>query len=731
MGTKANRFFAIWLNSVGTVTPSEIRGNTINGFNWRNLSGYRWMGGILIDAGDVTLGVSGEPNTIGSISGTPNMTINSDDCSSIIVPIFLNGSGYITCQYNEIGGITCNNSDPITHTRFYGIYRDNRNAGGIISYNTIGSATSPVSCTSPSTNDRQYVVGIQNNSGATTGLTISNNNISYLNNSYINEGYVSGVYSNAWNAALTISDNNIHDLTSANTSTGGALTASVLGIGLSTTYLVTVTNNTIYNLSNTNTSFNGFMYGIYCTGGTGANDCSGNTIYNISATGTSAGPYIYGIYFNAGTGMENTITRNYVYGLTSAGVTGNCSYTQYYGIYKENSCVATIANNILSLVGNTMSTIYGIYEKGGAGCNTSIYFNTAYISGSPTSGNLSSYALYSANNNTRNSKNNIFMNARTNGGVKGATGKHYSAYFATNPSSTGLTQDYNDYVLSTEGNFLGYFNNADVTTLANWKTATGQDVHSKNKLVTFVSTTDLHLSGSSIGDIDLIGTPIAGITTDYFGNPRNATYPYMGGNEVSDHPLPVLLASLNSVVNGRNVRLTWITTSEINNSGFEVQRAVFGSEYLVFSKMAFVSGKGTTNTSSSYTFEDRNMQTGKYQYRLKQIDNNGNFEFHNLNGTIEVGIPNKFDLSQNYPNPFNPVTKINFDLPADSKVTLAIYDITGREIAKLLNSEFRAAGYYTMDFNGGSFASGVYFYRFIAESAGKQTVISKRMALVK
>ncbi len=220
--------------------------------------------------------------------------------------------------------------------------------------------------------------------------------------------------------------------------------------------------------------------------------------------------------------------------------------------------------------------------------------------------------------------------------------------------------------------------------------------------------------------------------------PSMLTAQYTGGNyggatvgTSSESPLPVELSSFTSNINGRNIKLSWITASEQNNSGFEVQRAVFGSEYLVFSKMAFVSGKGTTNTPSSYTFEDKNLQTGKYQYRLKQIDNNGNFEFHNLNGTVEVGIPNKFDLSQNYPNPFNPVTKINFDLPADSKVTLVIYDVTGRQVAKLLNNELRTAGYYTMDFNGSSMASGIYFYRFIAESAGKQTIISKRMTLIK
>ncbi len=179
------------------------------------------------------------------------------------------------------------------------------------------------------------------------------------------------------------------------------------------------------------------------------------------------------------------------------------------------------------------------------------------------------------------------------------------------------------------------------------------------------------------------------------------------------------------------MKLNWITASEQNNAGFEVQRAVFGSEYLVFSKMAFVSGNGNTNSPTTYNFTDMNLNSGKYNYRLKQIDNNGNFEYHILSGVAEVGIPTKFDLSQNYPNPFNPTTKINFDLPADSKVTLVIYDVTGREVTKLLNNELRTAGYYTMDFNGSSIASGIYFYRFIAESAGRQTVMSKRMVLIK
>jgi hypothetical protein len=95
----------------------------------------------------------------------------------------------------------------------------------------------------------------------------------------------------------------------------------------------------------------------------------------------------------------------------------------------------------------------------------------------------------------------------------------------------------------------------------------------------------------------------------------------------------------------------------------------------------------------------------------------------NLNGRL---IPKEYDLNQNFPNPFNPVTKINFALPKQSFVTLKIYDITGREIQTLVN-EMKQSGYYTIDFNGSSLSSGVYFYKI---TAGDFTD-TKRMVLIK
>ena len=90
-------------------------------------------------------------------------------------------------------------------------------------------------------------------------------------------------------------------------------------------------------------------------------------------------------------------------------------------------------------------------------------------------------------------------------------------------------------------------------------------------------------------------------------------------------------------------------------------------------------------------------------------------------------LPTKFALHQNYPNPFNPATKISFDLPQDSKVSLVVYDLLGREVTRLVNNEFKVAGRYTYDFNAASLSSGVYFYRL---EAGKFSE-TKRMVLIK
>lgn len=192
--------------------------------------------------------------------------------------------------------------------------------------------------------------------------------------------------------------------------------------------------------------------------------------------------------------------------------------------------------------------------------------------------------------------------------------------------------------------------------------------------------------------------------------------------------LPVELSSFTSNLDARNVSLNWSTASELNNSGFDIERKLV--EATSWSKIGNVSGHGTSNTVNNYQYEDRNLQSGKYNYRLKQIDVNGNFKYYQLSSFVEVGVPGKFALSQNYPNPFNPSTKINYDLPFDSRVAIKIFDITGKEVASVLNQTL-TAGYYTANFNASNLASGVYFYQINAEGGNQSFVKTLKMILIK
>jgi len=200
-------------------------------------------------------------------------------------------------------------------------------------------------------------------------------------------------------------------------------------------------------------------------------------------------------------------------------------------------------------------------------------------------------------------------------------------------------------------------------------------------------------------------------------------------NVKRDIPLPVELASFTAIINNNQVTLTWITAVETNNSGFEIERLASRSGSIVngqWSNIGFIGGNGTTNSPMSYSFLDRGLSNGKYNYRLKQIDYNGDYEYFNLSSEVEIGVPINFYLSQNYPNPFNSGTVINYQLPSFSNVKLTVYDMSGKEVKSHVIGN-QEAGYYTIKFNASELSSGIYFYTLIADNF----VETKSMILVK
>ncbi len=197
-------------------------------------------------------------------------------------------------------------------------------------------------------------------------------------------------------------------------------------------------------------------------------------------------------------------------------------------------------------------------------------------------------------------------------------------------------------------------------------------------------------------------------------------------------PLPVELTSFTATLINQNVLLNWQTATEVNNYGFEIERSVLSAERQAWEKVGFVNGSGNSNSPKDYSFIDKELLPGKLSYRLKQIDNNGNFKYSDI---VNVNLITKdFKLYQNYPNPFNPTTRISWQSPVDGNVIIKIYNILGNEIAELLN-EFKSAGRQEMNFNATiinkQLASGVYLYRIEVKNSELIFSMNGKMTLMK
>ena len=191
---------------------------------------------------------------------------------------------------------------------------------------------------------------------------------------------------------------------------------------------------------------------------------------------------------------------------------------------------------------------------------------------------------------------------------------------------------------------------------------------------------------------------------------------------------PVELSSFSANAVGQDVLLKWVTLTETNNKGFEIncEKKSKSDGNSNWKKVGFIGGYGTTTEKHSYSFTDKVKGTGIFYYKLKQIDFNGEYKWSNII-KITVNPPRQYDLSQNYPNPFNPSTSIKYDVPKISRVTLKIYDILGREVITLVNNEVKNPGSYLAVFKASHIASGVYLLRLQADDY----VNVKKMILLK
>jgi hypothetical protein len=341
----------------------------------------------------------------------------------------VSGGGATSIQNNTIKNISWDNDYWVASTTLISIAGGTGDVNiGTVTGNTIGDNTTNGSITlinKGAANGNATIITI----GTTGTVNCQNNKIGSITGWHKTSGQyynMTAITKTATAGATTISNNLIGSLTTANSiysynSAAVAPTQSVTCISYLGTATGTVSNNTIANATNNSTT--GYLYGIHMNGVGSTGTVNGNLIHSNVITGSTGTGAVIGIWSNNGT---NTIT-----------------------------------NNIIKLGDDNACEIRGIGD-GTAPISTSMFNNTVYLSGTPTSGAFSSTCLLSSGSATiRNYKNNILVNTRSNGGS--STSVHYALNMAANVSGT-IAVDGNDYVSSGTGAVLGRYS-TDKTSL--------------------------------------------------------------------------------------------------------------------------------------------------------------------------------------------------------------------------------------------------------------------------
>ncbi len=473
----------------------------------------------------------------------------------------------------------------------------------------------------------------------------------------------------------------------------------------------------------------------------------------------------------------------------------------------------------------TGPAIHGMNLQATAGAVTyEVYYNTVFLDGNtaPTLAAMHSTNLFWGNfgSGVIDLRNNVLVNM-----TQGGTGRTSVLFASSGTNFLKLAATTNNNLMYADTaqtlDVIAYNAATDYVTLADYKAyVTPRDTFAVTEMVPFMSyaaPVNPRINTGYPTQANAGALPIAGVTTDYFGNFRNATTPDIGAEEFTSEVLapsnllasgqnqgyvqlnwtdnsgneqgfylerkdgdstsanaysviktliagatsvrdssiaplttytyrirayngiitsaysnqaqvvtivPVELTSFTATADKNNANIAWATATETNSQHFIVQRKLGNEEWV---DAGIVKAAGTSTATRNYNFTDRNLATGKYSYRLKQVDFDGTSETFNAI-EVEVGVPNAFDLSQNYPNPFNPSTRIDFAIPTPANVTLEVFDISGQKVATLV-SGYMNAGYHFVDLDAARYgmSSGTYIYRI---SADKFSSI-KKMILVK
>lgn len=420
---------------------------------------------------------------------------------------------------------------------------------------------------------------------------------------------------------------------------------------------------------------------------------------------------------------NNVIERSYEYGITMT--LGSSPLIEGNHLIKNNTRATSAMNQInIGLQGNNSPIIRNNIIEGGESIptggislwvNGSTAFSNSIIEGNTIFNNSFGITLYSTSNGIINAivKNNTIYNNKINPNTQtSGSGINVNGSSFNQPiikqnriygNWWGITIQNGTTVQAGPQPNIGNIENTDTSDdgqniiYGNIQGTVAYDLYNN-------CTNDIFAQNNDWGVYD--STSIEQNVFHKVDNPQHGLVKFIPFSM----QIPVEFISFHSEVIENDVHLNWITASEINNLGFEIQRKNESADHTSqnWSIIGFVQGKGNSTEINHYYYTDRALNTGNYKYRIKQIDFNGTSTYYYLTETIRISSPENFYLEQNYPNPFNPSTSIKYSIGSNQFVRLKIYDILGNETATLVN-EFQQAGNYEVKFDASNLASGVYF----------------------
>ena len=421
----------------------------------------------------------------------------------------------------------------------------------------------------------------------------------------------------------------------------------------------------------------------------------GNIVNSLSTTGAAL---VTGIAVTGTSNANNTpvISKNKIYDLLANNAGGTVNGILVGLLGTVSNAEVTIANNLIGdlrapITNSTTDAVRGINISAATPALLSkmnVYYNTVYLNAVSTGTDFSTAALFHtqsavATTSSLDLRNNILVNASTANGAGTTAAFRRSGVGLDNYAATSNNNIF--YAGIPSATNVIYHDGTPYQTLADFKAlVTPRETASLTENVPFSSTTGastsfLHINNAIFTVADNNGVSIATVTDDYDGNTRSVSTPDIGADEFFGISLPISFGQFHGTRQADGIALTWNTNTEINNTGFELQRSADGTN---FSKIAFVATKATNGNSSIglvYNFTDKTPLAASNYYRLKQLDRDGRAAFSNI-VLLKGGKASQLSLTTLYPNPAVDQLHVLVASPKNDHITLLVTDQNGRTV---------------------------------------------------